>query len=86
MKQNQTNIIEDVNIVLEDEVIFGSLEIKNGKIVSINQKNKLPKKNKDYIIPGFIDVQINGAYGKEFFSTKKDEFLDICKKLQKLVV
>jgi N-acetylglucosamine-6-phosphate deacetylase len=44
-----------------------SLEVKNGKIISINSIDKLAPENKNnYIAPGLIDNQVNGFKGVTF--------------------
>lgn len=52
---------ENINIVLENEVVFGDVIINNKIIEDINIKGPF-KKNKDILIPGFIDVHIHGGY------------------------
>ncbi len=53
--------IENINIVLEDEVIFGDILINDGLISNIIKKGEF-KKDNDILIPGFIDVHIHGGY------------------------
>ncbi len=53
-------IIENINIVLEDKVVFGDLVIKDGLIEKII--NKAPAKKGGFtLLPGFIDLHIHGS-------------------------
>lgn len=53
--------IENINIVLENEVIYGDVLINDGLIEKIDIKDKF-QEGKDILIPGFIDVHIHGGY------------------------
>lgn len=53
--------IKNINIVLEDKVIYGNLTIKDNLILKIEEKGHY-KKGKDILIPGFVDIHIHGGY------------------------
>lgn len=52
---------ENINIVLEDRIVFGDLLIKDGLINKIDIKGQ-QQKNQDILVPGFIDLHIHGGY------------------------
>lgn len=68
-----TKVIEG-NLVLPDKVALGQIKIIDGKIatVTLDVSNfvepQLRVDPNQFISPGFIDLQINGAFGKEFKS------------------
>lgn len=53
--------IENVNIVLEDKIIFGNLLIKDGLIAQVKELGEY-KKDHNILIPGFVDIHIHGGY------------------------
>ncbi|HKL60806.1 MAG TPA: N-acetylglucosamine-6-phosphate deacetylase [Acholeplasma sp.] len=59
--------IKNVHIVLENEIVFGSVQLEDGKIKSIIKHDE-PNSNGDeffYLVPGFIDVHIHGSNGHD---------------------
>lgn len=68
-----TDIIEGT-LALSDELKRGQVHIKDGLILEIRTDEKTFQSGADrfpdnhIICPGFIDIQINGAFGKEFKS------------------
>jgi len=54
-------LIRNVNIILEDRIIFGDVIVKNGVITEIFEKGNTPKADANFIVPGFIDVHIHGS-------------------------
>lgn len=53
--------IKNINIVLENKVIFGDLEIKDKLITKIINKDGF-KKGENILVPGFVDIHIHGGY------------------------
>ncbi|MDX9808452.1 MAG: N-acetylglucosamine-6-phosphate deacetylase [Acholeplasma sp.] len=54
-------MLNNLYIVLKDQIVFGDLIIKDGKIVNIHVKPEPINTVKRYVVPGFIDVHIHGA-------------------------
>lgn len=69
-------LVVEGNIVFPDTIKYGQIEVLDGVIYNIktddkcfvNPDIKIPESH--YIAPGFIDLQVNGGFGKEF---KTDE-------------
>lgn len=78
--------IKNVHIVKENEIIFGSVEIENGKIKQII-KGDLEKEHETeylYLVPGFIDVHIHGSNGHDAMDHhNKDSIKEMAKSLVK---
>lgn len=64
--------LNDLNIILEDEIVFGDIEITKDKISNIFIKGK-ENKNYNYLCPGLIDVHTHGANGFDFNTIKTKE-------------
>lgn len=62
----ENKIIENVNIVNHDSIVFGNIHIKNNKIFKIKVISKGEKKGFNYCIPAFIDQHTHGGYGISF--------------------
>ena len=75
-------ILKGYNIVLKDEMIFGDIQIKNGKIIKITKLDK-PKNQSDirFILPGFIDQHIHGANGFDTMDATLDALNEISKSI-----
>ena len=66
--------IYNVNIITPDEVIeHGSVSIEDGKIISVAAEtltvpvsSEMIDGNGCFLAPGFIDLQLNGAFGMDF--------------------
>lgn len=54
-------MLKNIYIVLKDHMIFGDLDIQDGKITRIVPKKESLNNTKRYVIPGFIDLHIHGS-------------------------
>ncbi|HHW79655.1 MAG TPA: N-acetylglucosamine-6-phosphate deacetylase [Acholeplasmataceae bacterium] len=65
---------KNINIVLRDKIINASLEVKDGKIASIDKTANLEGlEMKDYyLVPGFIDQHVHGAFNHDFMDGTKE--------------
>lgn len=54
-------MLKNIYIVLKDHMIFGDLDIQDGKITRIVPKKEPLNNTKRYVIPGFIDLHIHGS-------------------------
>lgn len=59
-------VIENVNIVNYNSIIFGNIYIKNNKIEKIKILSTREKTGFNYCIPAFIDQHTHGGYGISF--------------------
>lgn len=81
-------IIKNIKIVTLDKIIEkGFVEIKEGKILSVNE-GEYNKNDVDVIdgqgkiaMPGFIDIHMHGACGYDFMDASVDEIKTIANKL-----
>ncbi|MFD0588343.1 N-acetylglucosamine-6-phosphate deacetylase [Paenibacillus sp. GCM10027627] len=84
--------IHNVNIVLENEVVRGSVRVVNGRIDSIfaeqlsqdaildrNQSGDSIDGNGGWLLPGFIDVHVHGGFGGDFMNANGDKYDRITK-------
>ncbi len=66
-------VFNNINVVKEDGIILGNVEILDGRFLSLNSK----KKGEDYssciMIPGFIEQHSHGAIGLDFTTLKNKE-------------
>lgn len=78
-------LIHNVNIVLEDRVITGSVIVQNGiieRIISENSKDEAeptkPLSSIDgqggWLLSGFIDVHVHGGFSADFMDASRDSF------------
>ena len=75
--------IHNVHLVLEDEIVYGTLRCANG-LVQINRKeaDTLPASDdtvsidgeRGYLLPGFIDMHVHGGYGSDFMDANADAY------------
>ncbi|PKK86890.1 MAG: N-acetylglucosamine-6-phosphate deacetylase, partial [Tenericutes bacterium HGW-Tenericutes-8] len=56
-------LLSNLNIVLEDKIIFGDVEITDNFITQIIEKKPVEGLIKHYLVPGFIDLHIHGSNG-----------------------
>jgi len=75
--------ITNARLILPDEIQRGSLSIRSGQIHKLSS-NPTPKtKNESinlrggYLAPGFIDLHIHGALGRDTMEARLDAFRDI---------
>jgi N-acetylglucosamine-6-phosphate deacetylase len=62
-------------IIGDDDFAPGAVSF-NRRIVEIEKRPRRDGKH-DYIFPGFIDLQVNGAYGIDVMSASVDELLEL---------
>ena len=57
----------NANIYRSGKFVPGDLWVVDGKITDVPQKNaQVVDVAGNYLVPGFIDLQINGAFGCDF--------------------
>ncbi|MEK3881725.1 N-acetylglucosamine-6-phosphate deacetylase [Paenibacillus sp. PL2-23] len=77
--------IHNVNIVLEDRVIQGSVTVSNGRIDSILEDSGEPAAdpqakegwldgNGGWLLPGFIDLHVHGGFGGDFMYANRESY------------
>jgi N-acetylglucosamine-6-phosphate deacetylase len=86
MTTNSANwFIHNVNIVLEDGVVNGSVFVQDGKITKIiTQGDNEAAEASDaqsaidgqggWLLPGFIDVHVHGGFGADFMDASRESF------------
>lgn len=72
ISKQQNIILQGAQVFLEKEILPSAcLDIKNGKIIEVGKKQKLPDKDSQIIsltsehkiLPGYIDLHIHGTHG-----------------------
>lgn len=77
--------IHNVNLVLENEVVKGSVHVANGRIKSVLVEGSedvlgLPYDAKSidgkggWLLPGFIDVHVHGGFGGDFMNADRKSY------------
>ena len=92
MTESSANwLIHNVNIVLEDRVVSGSVVVADGKIaqvISEDDKEAAEAVTKElssidgqggWLLPGFIDVHVHGGFGADFMDASRESFDTITK-------
>ncbi|OME83879.1 N-acetylglucosamine-6-phosphate deacetylase [Paenibacillus sp. FSL A5-0031] len=92
MTLNSANwFIHNVNIVLEDGIVNGSVFVQDGKIAKIvaQDDNEAANEASDaqlsidgkggWLLPGFIDVHVHGGFGADFMDASRESFDTITK-------
>lgn len=91
MNTNHSNwLINNLKIVLEDQVITGSVVVQNGRIQQI-----ISEENRDeavhegvletidgqggWLLPGFIDIHVHGGFGSDFMDANSESYHAITK-------
>ena len=77
--------ITNARLILPDEIRRGSLSIRGGQIHTISSNLKPARKGQGnsmnlrggYLAPGFIDLHIHGAMGRDTMEARLDAFRDI---------
>ena len=79
-------ILRNAHIVLEDEIIKGDIQLKNGKIFkiasSITGDNEIDCSEK-FLVPGFIDIHIHGIEGHDAMDGTDEDIIKISKSVLK---
>ena len=77
--------ITNAGLILPDSIQRGSLSIRNGRIQKISKNSKSAAKAKGervdlrggFLAPGFVDIHIHGALGRDTMEAKLDAFREI---------
>ncbi|WP_053374736.1 N-acetylglucosamine-6-phosphate deacetylase [Paenibacillus sp. FJAT-27812] len=84
-------LIHNVNIVLENRVVTGSVVVQDGKIAQVISEDdneaagavtkELPSIDGQggWLLPGFIDVHVHGGFGADFMDASRESFDTITK-------
>lgn len=76
------NGFKNVNVVLEDKVIKGSLSFEGDRIFSFEDpENVILEGENVYVCPGFIDEHIHGANGSDVMDASKSSLENMAKSL-----
>ena len=76
------NGFKNVNVVLEDKVIKGSLSFEGDRILSFEDPENVILEGEDiYVCPGFIDEHIHGANGSDVMDASKSSLENMAKSL-----
>jgi N-acetylglucosamine-6-phosphate deacetylase len=73
----------NARLVLPDSIESGSLTLRNGRIASVSRAKKLNRSTNSidlrggYLAPGFIDLHIHGALGRDTMEATADAFRTI---------
>ena len=79
-------ILKNAHIVLEDEIIKGDVQLKNGKIFKIASDiagEEIIDCNEKFLVPGFIDVHIHGIGGHDAMDGTDEDIIAISKNVLK---
>jgi N-acetylglucosamine-6-phosphate deacetylase len=80
---NNSFIVTNARVVLEDEVAEGYLVVDNGMIAEIGRGDCLASVREDWLVvdgkgglllPGFIDLHVHGGYGGDFMNADRKSF------------
>lgn len=76
---------KNCNIYIENKgIVKGSVEVKDGKIVSFNETtDAITLDDKYIVVPGFIDKHIHGANNSDSMYPTLDDISNICKTVAK---
>ena len=70
-------VFTNCSVLRLGRLVDEDLWVQDGKVVSSNQEGKEQVEQVDcggaILAPGFIDLQINGAFGLDFTSAIRDE-------------
>ncbi|SVD41485.1 uncharacterized protein METZ01_LOCUS394339, partial [marine metagenome] len=77
--------ITNARLILPDSVQRGSLSIRSGQIHKISKNSELATNSKEsvmdlrggFLAPGFVDLHIHGAMGRDTMEARLDAFREI---------
>ena len=74
-------VLSNVNIVLEDKTVKGSLSFENGVFTSLCSKGDGKDMKGLYIAPGIVDLHVHGSGGHDFMDGEAFDILTAAKSL-----
>lgn len=85
MEKASSWAVHNVNIVLEDRIVRGSVSVVDGRIECIREEDGdrtsvLPNRsesidgNGGWLLPGFIDLHVHGGFGGDFMYADRDSY------------
>lgn len=78
-------IFRNARLIFPDGIREGlEVEVRNGKITAISLASSTPSEraidlNGNYLAPGFVDLHVHGALGRDTMDASADAFETICK-------
>lgn len=66
-------ILSSNHVYVSGKFVPASIQIENGKIIAIEEKEKNKDFDASYIVPGFIDIHTHGGYGFEIMDANMDQ-------------
>lgn len=80
---NNSFIVTNARIVLEDEIAEGYLIVDSGTIAEVGRGKDIPPGREDWsvvdgkgglLLPGFIDIHVHGGFGGDFMNADRESY------------